>query len=165
VTGRRIAFAAVGALVAVVALVLVWPTGGTGPEPIAYGGDTCARCRMIISRPGFAGELRDRQGELTKYDDVGCLLEAMLSERGEMPEAWVEDYTGGSLVPLLHATLVRIDPAGTPMGHGIVAFADAGAASAFAVQRGGRIVALEELVHEPDRLARSTSRGEGRAQR
>lgn len=159
------AVAALGALAAVIAVVLLWPTAHSGPVPIAYGRDTCARCRMIISRPGFAGELRDRKGVLTKYDDVGCLLEAMLAERGEMPEAWVEDHASGALVPLLGAALVRVEPARTPMGHGIVAFADAGAANAFTKAEGGAVVALEDLVRNPGRLALGAARDEGKETR
>jgi copper chaperone NosL len=139
----------------VLAVVFLWPGRRTGPEPIAYGRDACAECRMILSRPGFAGEVRTADGTLRKYDDVGCLLQAMLRQRGEMPEAWVEDHTDGGLVPLLTATLVRLRKADTPMGRGIVAFADADAARHFADDRAGAIVALEDLVRDPTLLART----------
>lgn len=154
---RTVAVAA-ALLAGVVALVVLAPgqQPGEGPEAIAYGRDTCARCRMIISRPGFAGELRDARGVLTKYDDVGCLLQAMIAQHGEMPGAWVEDSAGGALVPLLGATLVRVPAEHTPMGHGIVAFAAADAARAFAVAHAGEVVALEELARDPAMLARAT---------
>jgi nitrous oxide reductase accessory protein NosL len=49
------------------------------------------------------------------------------------------------------------------MGHGIVAFADAATAAAFATRQGGEIVALEDLVRRPDRLAlgREPKKAEG----
>ncbi len=159
---------AVGALLAaaaaiVLAVLLLWPAPASGPEEIAWGRDTCAQCRMILSQPGFAGEVRDARGVLTKYDDLGCMLSAMRAKQGPMPEAWVEDHAGRGFVPLLSATLVDAPGARTPMGHGIVAFADPEEARAFAARHGGTTVALEELVRSPERLARSAHRGsEGR---
>lgn len=148
---------AVGATVLgtfVAAVVFLWPGGThTGPEAIAWGQDTCAHCRMLISEPGYAGELRDRHGVLFKYDDVGCLVGAIATAHAEVPEAWVEDHEGGGLVPLLTAHLVRAPGAQTPMGHGVVAFASEAAARAFAAAHAGRVVGVEELLRDPAWLA------------
>ncbi len=144
----------------VAAVVFLWPVAHGGPEPIDYGRDTCAECRMHVSQPGFAGEMRDRHGALTKYDDVGCLLRAMLKAHRGIPEAWVEDHDGGGFVPLLGAHLVRAGSAGTPMGYGIVAFKNEAAARAFAASRGGEFVRLEDVIRDPSRLARGAG-GEG----
>jgi copper chaperone NosL len=150
---RPAAIAAAVLAARVLAVVLLWPAPASGPQEIVYGRDTCARCRMILSQPGFAGEVRDAKGALAKYDDVGCMLEAMRAHRGVMPEAWVEDHAGRGFVPLLAATLVHAPAVGTPMGHGIVAFADASAARTFAARHAGEVVALEDLVRRPERLA------------
>lgn len=147
-----IAFAAVAALAA--ALVLLRPSPRSGPEPIRYGRDACARCRMLLSEPGFAGEIRDARGALTRYDDVGCLVRALRETRIQTPEAWIEDHQAGQLVPLLTATLVAGERVRTPMGYGIVAFADAQAARAFAAAHGARVVPIEELLRNPDHSAR-----------
>lgn len=146
------------ALAFVLGVVFLWPTARTGPEPIVFGRDACAHCRMHLSQPGFGGEMRDARGALTKYDDVGCLVRAMLARHGEIPEAWVEDHETGRLVALLTAHLVRGQPSATPMGSGIVAFEREDAADAFARATGGRPVTLEELVREPARLAREEVR-------
>lgn len=144
------------ALAAVVgAVVFLWPGPGRGPEPIAWGRDTCAACRMILSRPGFAGEMRDHQGRLTRYDDVGCLVRALAGAHREVPEAWVEDHEGGGWVPLLTAHLVRTERADTPMGFGLVAFADAELARRFAEAHAGVVVMLEDVLREPGKLASS----------
>jgi copper chaperone NosL len=154
---RWIVTAAVLAGAVVLAVFLLGKRSGEGPETIVYGRDACAQCRMIISRPGFGGELRNQKGVLTKYDDLGCLLKAMVAERAEMPEAWVEDHAGdGNLVPLLGATLVRVPAEHTPMGHGIVAFAEESAAQSFAAEHAGEVVVLEALVHDLATVARAT---------
>jgi copper chaperone NosL len=136
-----------GSLLVVLAVVGLRPAA-SGPEPIAYGRDTCARCRMHLSQPGFGGEIRDQRGVLTKYDDIGCLLQAMAALGAQVAETWVEDHAGGGLAPLRGATLVRTGRGETPMGSGIVAFAGRTAAEAFAASSGGRRVALEELLDD-----------------
>jgi len=146
--------ATAGALLALVATIVFWPVPRTGPVPISYGRDTCDHCRMHLSQPGFAGELRDTHGALTKYDDVGCLLRAMAAMHDEVPEAWVEDHESAELVPLLATTLVQLRPTDTPMGSGLVAFHTADAAVAFAHAHGAETITLEAILHQPGRLAR-----------
>jgi len=155
------------ALASVVAgVVFLWPAPATGPEPIAYGRDTCASCRMLMSRPGFAGEMRAPDGTLTKYDDVGCLIRAILAAHREVPEAWVEDHAGGGFVPLLSAKLVRADGASTPMESGLVAFADESAARIYAEAHAARVMTFEDVLRDSTLLALLTARlpsGAGRA--
>jgi mono/diheme cytochrome c family protein len=141
--------AAVFAAVALVAVIVLLPKSGGGPEPITYGRDACARCRMVIGQPGLGGEIRDRKGVLTKYDDVGCLLQGMSAMHAEVPNAWVEDQAGSGFVPLLKASFVKDSKVTTPMGHGVIAFREAGAAMEFSKKNGGQIVPLEALLKDP----------------
>jgi copper chaperone NosL len=155
----RVATGGAAALGVLVAAVVFWPGGGpTGPAPIAWGRDTCARCRMHLSQPGYAGEIRDRQGTLHKFDDIGCLVGSIVAAHSEVPEAWVEDHGGGGFLPLLSARLVRADGVQTPMGYGVVAFQDETAAQVFAASHAGRVVAFEDLLGDPTWLARATNR-------
>jgi copper chaperone NosL len=139
--------------------VVLWPAGRGGPEPIAYGRDTCGHCRMHLARPGFAAKTRDPGGALATYDDLGCLLAGMASTRDETAEAWVEDHHTGELVPLRDAHLVRAERVRTPMGSGVVAFKDAATAETFAGAQGGQVVSLETLTR------RSSGSGEAEATR
>lgn len=150
--GRAIGLGVAGFVAAV---VLLWPRPGTGPEPIEYGRDTCAGCRMPLDRPGFAGEMRDHEGALSKYDDVGCLLRAIFAAHREIPEAWVEDHDGAGFVSLVSAYLVHAEGAGTPMGFDIVAFKDEAAAARYATAHTGKVLALEDVLHSPALLARA----------
>jgi len=150
---KLIAGAAVLVAAVVVAVVSLWPVQRHGPEPIAYGRDACARCRMQISQAGFAGELRAADGALTKYDDIGCLLQSMARAHREFSEVWVHDHDSGDFIALLDAHLVRIQGGATPMGSGLVAFARQAAATAYAGDRGGTVVALEDVLKTPQRVA------------
>src|SRR5262249_8691297 len=104
--------------------------------------------------PGFAGELREPGGTLQKFDDVGCLLHALLAAHRETTEVWVEDHGDGRLIPLLAAHLVRAETVDTPMGYGIVAFREEAAARAFVDANRGDVVQLEDLLREPVRWAK-----------
>jgi hypothetical protein len=90
--------------------------------------------------------MRDGDGRLTRYDDVGCLLRAVNAAPDGAPEAWVEDHGGGGWVSLPAAHLVRAERADTPMDHGLVAFADAAVAEQFAKRLGGAVVPLEQAL-------------------
>lgn len=123
-----------------------------GPEPIAHGRDACARCRMHIAGPGFAGEMRDREGELTKYDDLGCLLIAMWKEHREVPEVWVEAHDSQELVPLLNSTLVVDSKIRTPMAYGLIAFERVASAEEFVRKNGGEIRTVEAVLEDGHRF-------------
>jgi cytochrome c oxidase cbb3-type subunit 2 len=147
--GRRwgLAAAAVSLLALVVGGIVFWPQG-RGPQPIQHGRDTCARCRMVVGAPGFAGEIRDRNGAVAVYDDLDCLFEALRARKDEAAETFVEDRPSGRLVPLRQATLVRTRET-TPMGSGLLAFADAEAARAHAKDHPGEVVTVDQLLRAP----------------
>lgn len=151
---RLVALAAAVLAAVVGGVVFLWPAPASGPEPIAYGRDTCATCRMHLARSGFAAQMRDAAGALTRYDDVGCLVRAILAAHREVPAAWVEDHAGGGFVPLLAAHLVHADGTQTPMGSGLVAFADEAVARAHARDHRGRVMAFEDVLHDSTLLAR-----------
>lgn len=147
----RALLAAVGLLVGTITL---WPAPAAGPEPISWGRDMCAMCRMHLSRPGFAGQRRHSDGSVAKYDDVGCLVRAVLNGGGEAGGAWVEDHATGDFVPLRRATLVRADPATTPMGSGLLAFADTAAANRYADAHRASLMTFDDLVRDASLVAR-----------
>lgn len=106
---------------------------------------------MVVGRSGFAARLRHPSGREATFDDIGCLVRALESAALEptQVDVWVEDKGGSGWVPVDEATLVEL-PAGnggeaTPMGYGVLAFADADAARAFAASEQGSMVTLAGL--------------------
>ncbi len=128
------------------------PAGG--PPEIQYGLEECGFCRMIVSEEKFAAGIFDQAGAATRFDDVGCLLD-FLRERSVTPESvWVHDYATGAWIDAEPAFFVR-DPRGaTPMGSGLVAFAQRTAAEAFASERAAAVATWQELVAQPQAAAR-----------
>ncbi len=72
----------------------------TGPVDIRYDRETCDYCRMIISDPRFATEIRQVKGsEVFMFDDVGDAIHWLKhAEWKETPdtEIWVRDMKTGT---------------------------------------------------------------------
>ena len=115
-----------------------------GPPEIRYGLDACDRCRMTIDDPRFAAAVRTGAGEIRKYDDIGDLLAHGESTGIEGAEVWLHDYADRSWIRAREAVLVRSDLA-TPMGSGLVAFAERAAAERLVMERGGQLLEWSAL--------------------
>jgi copper chaperone NosL len=50
-------------------------------EPIKYGSDICHTCKMGIIQPGYAAELVTKKGKVYKFDDVGCMVLMLKSDK------------------------------------------------------------------------------------
>ena len=65
-------------------------------EPIEYGSDGCAHCRMTIVDQRFAAELLTSKGKVFKFDDVTCMKQYMIEQElaPEGLQLFVCDYAG-----------------------------------------------------------------------
>ncbi|MCW5765484.1 MAG: nitrous oxide reductase accessory protein NosL [Phycisphaeraceae bacterium] len=117
----------------------------TGAPELRPGHDQCAECGMIINEGRFASALRvvkDGRAEDLLFDDIGCMLN--FEREPDSPAAtarFVHDHatgrwTDGNTAVYLMADRDRLS---TPMGSGIVAFADRAAAERAARQHDGRL--------------------------
>jgi len=71
-----------------------------GPEKIRYDRETCEICNMIISDPRFASEIRDPDGKIHKFDDIGDAIHWMIRQKWykegrRAKEFWVADMKTG----------------------------------------------------------------------
>jgi hypothetical protein len=122
---RRIALA-LGAVVGVAALLaLAVFVSGRPPEgPVAVDWDAtrCSRCGMLVSDPGFAGQLHLEDGSVRIYDDPGCLL----LDLDELPPSrvhavWLHHREQDRWLPLADSAFVHV--AHSPMGYGLAVVA------------------------------------------
>jgi copper chaperone NosL len=96
---------------------------------------------MLVSEPAFAAAYRVDGVEPRVFDDVGCLLEALVEEeRSPSLRVWFHDFESGSWIDAGEASFVSESEIETPMGGGIVAFADPVRAERTASSRNGRFV-------------------------
>jgi hypothetical protein len=114
------------------------------PEAVPVDKVNCARCGMLVSSEPQSAERVAAGEETLFYDDIGCLAtDATPSARLGARFVHLE---GGGWAAAEKAFYARPADASTPMGYGVVAFADAGRAAARDRQRRSRT--WEELVRE-----------------
>ncbi len=120
-----------------------------GPVDIDTTTDVCARCRMSIDSLAHAAEIVTADGDVRKYDSLGCLLDDYreLTRRGRrLAGAWVVDH---DTKRWLTASSAQYALAGLPTDH--MAFGAAAAGSreaALKIARGdtSKVVGWETLV-------------------
>lgn len=133
------------ALAPAFALLACGPAGPPKPPEILYGHDKCAACGMIVSEERHAAALVTARGAAAPFDDTGELLR-FVAQHPLQPDdvAFVHDYQSRRWLPADEAYFVIDGTLATPMGTGIVAFADRSSAESFAQPRKARVLRWEE---------------------
>lgn len=89
-------------------------------EPINYGHEACAYCKMTIMDKRFAAEILTSKGRAIKFDDLGCLLkyikEAHVAD--DNARIFVADYNNPSdeFLDAHKAIYIQSDQLKSPMG-------------------------------------------------
>ena len=119
-------------------------TAGEQPPVIRYAKDRCAECGMIINEELFTSALVRTNGEMAKFDDIGCMIRfrARLGSQ-EIKHAWVHDYESGSWIEAHTARLVHARELVTPMGYSLAAFSKVSSAEKWAEKWKGEITDLD----------------------
>lgn len=96
----------------------------TEPEPLRFGHDSCAHCKMSISDQRFGAEIVTKKGKKYKYDAAECMLRATDEKmKSDAAGYWVIDASGtGNLVNAETAYYLVSDKLPSPMGANISAF-------------------------------------------
>ena len=108
-------------------LLILLPACASGIQPVPIeASDMCSFCKMAISEKQFAAEIITENEEVLKFDDIGCLLRYR-QRVGDQPKAaaiFFVDYETQNWIKAENAFFVKSKTIKTPMGSGIVAFAD-----------------------------------------
>ena len=119
-------------------------------EPIAFGEDMCAHCKMTIVDEQFAAEAVSQKGKVYKFDAIECMVEflkikqsdqmALLLVRDfESPKGW-QDATQCSY-------LISKDLP-SPMGAGLTAWLSKENAEAMKAQKSGEVFEWASLLQQ-----------------
>jgi hypothetical protein len=108
---------------------------------------------MAVSESRFAGGWVGEDGVSVLFDDPGELFAALTEDSRRVSIAWVGDFETGAWTRARDAEFVRAPGFATPMGTGVIAFADRVRAEKFAAGRKGAIL-LERLVSSRGGAAR-----------
>lgn len=96
-------------------------------EPVALApDDMCSFCKMALSEKQYAAELIDSDGQVFKFDDIGCLLNFIRKRSINVSGAslFVMDFNQRQWIKADNAYYVRSSDVTTPMNGGIIAFKD-----------------------------------------
>ena len=125
---RRRALASTGFAWMLLALAGCASDPETGPVEVKWDRDVCERCQMAIGDRRFAVQVREADGALHLFDDLGCSLlwltansSVPVASAGSKARIWVRDHTGDRWLDAAEARFSPGHP--SPMGFGFAAFA------------------------------------------
>jgi copper chaperone NosL len=95
----------------------------SGPVEIKWDRDVCERCKMAISDPKHAAQIRVSKTKVLKFDDIGdailYLQDHQDIKKNKNFEIWVTDYQTGNWIDAQRAFYVQQNH--TPMEFGFSA--------------------------------------------
>jgi len=150
--GQRVALLVGLTLLSLVGLLVVSCSSGPNldePPEIRYGEDTCDRCLMIINEARYAAATVTSDGQARRFDDIGGMLAYTQETAEDVAVFWVHDFDTEEWLKAGEAYFVKSDHL-TPMGFGIVAFAEQSRAESWAGQEGGMVMTFVELLSGED---------------
>ena len=105
-------------------------------EPIDYGKEECAFCKMTIVSPQFASEVVTQKSKAFKYDAIECMLQA--PQEDKIALHLVCDYLHeNTLIDATKATYLISKEIQSPMGAHLAAFASKEEAQKVQAEKGG----------------------------
>lgn len=95
----------------------------TGPEPIQFGEEQCAYCKMTIVDQKFGAELVTQKGRVYKFDALEC----MIPYKDENPDQYSHELAiaydnPGKLYPVTELVFMHSEKFNSPMGSNVAAF-------------------------------------------
>lgn len=108
--------------------------------------DVCEICNMSIAHEQYATEVISQEGEIYKFDDLGCMMEFLQNEmESEVAKNYVRDVESGEWVELEEAYFSFNLDFWTPMANGVVSFKDKESAEEYE-QGKGRVYDYNNLL-------------------
>ncbi len=113
-----------GYLIMLIFLSACSPGSETGTEDVRWDRDACERCRMVLSDPHFAVQIRyfppGKHSKIAKFDDIGCAVTWLHDkpwENDNKTEIWVADHRTRNWINA--RTAVYVPRKTTPMEYGL----------------------------------------------
>lgn len=94
------------------------------PEPIVYGSDQCAFCKMTIVSKAHSAQMVTKKGKQIKYDAIECMVHDNLQnyDESEIAIMLVANYEDpGSMIPAQEASFIIDEKINSPMGANLAA--------------------------------------------
>ena len=123
------------------------------PEPILYGKDACAHCKMTIMDKRFAAELITAKGKVFKFDAAECMTGFLKENPAIANDAktgfLVSDFTRpGEFADARRSFFLRDSSLSSPMGGNLAAFLSRSAAESAQKDRSAKIYNWPSLLKQ-----------------
>ncbi len=122
---------------------------GLEPPRVRYGEDVCAQCNMIVNEERFAVAAIVDAGDgpvPLLFDDVSCLFAYEADEpQAAVSVRYVHDANTNAWLDASAAHFVKGEAIRSPMGGGVLATGDRGAADSLGARFGGDVLGFEGL--------------------
>ncbi len=121
-------------ILAVILISLMLTSCKRGYEPIAYGKDACAHCKMTIVDARYASELVTAKGRADKFDDMSCMKRYIAEQGSETgSQYFIQQHSGTNSEPLRadKAVYLQHESFESPMNGNYAAFATIAEAKPF----------------------------------
>jgi len=106
--------------------LLITACSKPAPQPIRYGSDQCAHCKMEVEDQKFGAEAVATTGKITVFDSPECMAQWVAARPGHMEgihSLWVTDFIRpGSLIDATTAYYLHSEMIKSPMGMNYAAF-------------------------------------------
>ncbi|MBS1774006.1 MAG: nitrous oxide reductase accessory protein NosL [Bacteroidetes bacterium] len=107
-------------------ILILFSACKAGVEPIDYGNEACAHCKMTIVDYHFAAEMITSKGKVYKFDDVNCMRQFAGDYTNLTKEAkyYVSDFGSekGTLIDAANAIYLKHEFFTSPMNGNAAAF-------------------------------------------
>lgn len=114
-------------------------------DPIAFGKDQCAFCKMTISNPTYGAELITVKGRVLKYDAAECLVNHLNEGAPMHQKLYVVPYDQPRQLRAVEHLHFLISPDfRSPMGANLAAFAEK---NNVAEKHHGQLIDWQTLLH------------------
>ena len=113
-------------MLSVLVALLLFSACSSQPQPINYGSDECALCKMGIIDQKFGAEIVTKKGKIFKFDSGECMVNFV--RQGSVKESDVASYSivdamqPKKLIDATQAFYVHTENFPSPMGGNISAF-------------------------------------------
>ena len=103
---------------------------------------------MAISEKRYAAELIDSEGEVFKFDDIGCMANFIKGQKtaSQVGALYVMDFDDGEWIKADSAYYVRSSQLATPMNGGIIAFKNPSKAREAITKYSGKLLNFKDIL-------------------
>ena len=110
-------------------------------EPVAFGEDMCAHCKMTIVDEPFAAEAVSQKGKVYKFDAIECMVEFLkIKQSDEMALMLVRDYENPKdWQDATQCNYLISKDLPSPMGAGLSAWLSKENAEVMKAEKGGEV--------------------------